>query len=170
MSAGAAISGGAALLALLGVGMAVLAIVLFARGQRRYAAARARWRPTTAVIVTASTSTVKGRAVKGSSGINSVTTTYNFPHVTYTYTAGGRQRSGDRPFLLTQPAFDAQEARDWLATVPVGATVPAFFNPDDADESALVLNQPRRFLLIYGIACGIALIGGAVFFYTSLQP
>src|SRR5690349_8282277 len=130
------------------VGLIAVAIVVKLREVRR----ASRWPSTEGKVVVSRVGTLKKEP--GDIGYNSSDTNVtNYPHVEYTYVAGGKtQRASQIEIGEYRSDFDLEEK---LAKYPVGARVTVYYNPDKPSEACLERALPP--FLAKGIAAVIAI-------------
>jgi hypothetical protein len=85
----------------------------------------------------------------------------NLPDIEYAFSVGGVEYRGHR-IGIGEIAADSPEAQGVLERYKVGRTGPVFYNPANPQEAVLERGAPASPAVMYGIAAGVMLIGGAI--------
>lgn len=137
--------------AVLGVGLAILGVVIYRRGLVRHAASSG-WTHAEATVIASSLEEHTSR-----DSDDNESTSYR-PKVRYRYQAGGTEREGNRTFLCMRSDFSSKrDGQKWLAPFSPGATVPVWFDPANPDDAALELNKPSLVMAIVFVIIGLFL-------------
>jgi hypothetical protein len=145
------------------VGLAGLVIGLRAHGvAKARAAAATRWMIVPGVVTRSEIAERTGQ---------SAGTPYSYfdPLIAYTYSVGGRTRSGQRLRFGAVSARSRKAAEAMLAPYPVGATIDIHYDPDDPDESALEPGTVGASMLAVAILSGVVILVGLAITASGLR-
>lgn len=136
-------------LVVIGVPLAWYGVHRHRKQGERHSRASSSWTKTRATVVDA-------RLVdRESTDSDGDSTTWYEPQLRYRYQAGARELEGQRAALCNTPkfwAFDA--AQKWLLAHSPGTEIDLWYDPQNPEDSAPLLDKPSLFSAIIMVAVG----------------